>query len=447
MISWKPSAQADRSALRELLHTRPDLSLKDKARLLKRSYSWAKDWAKRLAAAPAQDLEVLHSRSRARQTPPADWDPLVLLRLEQLRLSPPEGLQRTPGPKALLYYLPRDADLQQRGCRLPKSTSTIWKMLKHLGLLPEAPSILHREEPLCEPLEEVQVDFKDPGVPADPSEGGKKQHVVEVCNFVDAGTSVLLAAKVQDNFHAQTAAEAVIAFLREQGCPRRFSFDHDPRWVGGPGGWDFPSALRRFLAAVGVEVRLCPPHQPQKNGFVERYHRSYKSECLRVHQPQNLEEVKRVTQEFQQHDNWQRPHQGRACGNRPPRQVFETLPALPALPETVQADRWLARYHHRVFVRLVGSDGCVAVNREDYSLSTHLAGQKVALVIDAPSASFDVWVATTVFKRLPIKGVVRGEMPLEQFITLTLEQAASEEQRRLALKARFWQRSLWDPTP
>src|SRR5258708_37531018 len=101
--------QADRSALRDLLYTRPDLSLKEIARRLKRSYTWAKDWARRLAAAPVDDLDVLHSRSRARRTPPDDWDPLVLRRIEPMRLFPPEGLQRTPGPKALLYYLPRDA--------------------------------------------------------------------------------------------------------------------------------------------------------------------------------------------------------------------------------------------------------------------------------------------------------------------------------------------------
>lgn len=44
--------QADRSALRDLLHTRPDLSLKQMAAQLGRSYSWAKRWAKRFAAAP-----------------------------------------------------------------------------------------------------------------------------------------------------------------------------------------------------------------------------------------------------------------------------------------------------------------------------------------------------------------------------------------------------------
>lgn len=91
--------QADRAALRDLLHTRPDLSLKEMARRLNRSYSWVKYWAKRLASAHPDDLEVLQSRSRARHTPYEEWDPLVLRRLEQLRLFPPEGLQRTPGPR------------------------------------------------------------------------------------------------------------------------------------------------------------------------------------------------------------------------------------------------------------------------------------------------------------------------------------------------------------
>jgi hypothetical protein len=235
--------------------------------------------------------------------------------------------------------------------------------------------------------------------------------------------------------------------LGEYGRPQRFSFDHDPRWVGGPGGWDFPSALLRALAAVEVGARICPPHRPDKNAYVERYHRSYKQECLQVHHPQTLEEVKRVTQDYQQHYNTQRPHQGRACGNCPPRQKFRDLPTLPPLPKTVQADRWLDHYHQRVFARLVGSDGCIAVNREDYYVSTQLAGQKIALIVDAPSASFDVLVGASVLKRVPIKGVLRGEMPLETFLERILEQAESEERQRLAAKARWTQRGLWDPTP
>ena len=439
--------QADRSALRDLLQSRADLSLKAMAARVGRSYSWARKWAKRLAAAPPDDLAVLVSHSRAHRAPYPSWDPLVLRRLEQIRLVPPEGLQRTPGPKAILYYFPRDDELRERGCPLPRSTSTIWKLLTKLGLVVADPPVTHRQEPLHEPLAEVQVDFKDvSSVRPDPSGEGKKQHVVEVCNFVDAGTSILLSAQAHEDFHAQTALEAVIQFLREHGRPKHMSFDHDPRWVGGSSGWDFPSALQRFLLCVQVEPRLCPPHQPQKNGHVERYHRSYKEECLTIHRPESLEEVKRVTEQFQQHYNEQRPHQGRACGNQPPRQAFPTLPTLPPLPRTVQADRWLWRYHHRAFARLIGSDGCVTVHHETYYISNQRSGQLVALVVDAPTASFDVMAGAQMLRRLPIKNVVREEMPLERFIALMLEQARSEERLRVALKAQ-WRKGEWDPTP
>jgi hypothetical protein len=52
-------------------------------------------------------------------------------------------------------------------------------------------------------------------VPADPD--GKQQHVVGTCNFIDAGTSILLEAQVRDDFRAETAIDGVVAFLRGSG--------------------------------------------------------------------------------------------------------------------------------------------------------------------------------------------------------------------------------------
>jgi len=50
-----------------------------------------------------------------------------------MRDEPPEGLQRTPGPKAILYYLPRDEQLQ--GERLPRSSRTIYRILQQADAL------------------------------------------------------------------------------------------------------------------------------------------------------------------------------------------------------------------------------------------------------------------------------------------------------------------------
>jgi transposase InsO family protein len=82
------------------------------------------------------------------------------------------------------------------------------------------------------------------------------------------------------DFHKQTATEAVISFLQTYGRPHQITFDRDPRWVGSVAGRDFPSPLRRLLLCLGITPSVCPPHRPDKNAYVERYHRTYVQECL-----------------------------------------------------------------------------------------------------------------------------------------------------------------------
>jgi hypothetical protein len=108
-------------------------------------------------------------------------------------------LKRTPGPKALLYYLQQDETLRLRGLRLPCSTRTVWQVLDAAGLIERDEPRKRSPLPLVDLLEEVQVDFKDIGrsVFPDPSTpSGKRQHVIEVCNFVDAGSSCDLSGKM-----------------------------------------------------------------------------------------------------------------------------------------------------------------------------------------------------------------------------------------------------------
>jgi hypothetical protein len=103
-------------------------------------------------------------------------------------------------------------------------------------------------------------------VPADPV--GKQQHVVEILHVVDMGTSLVVAAQVHDNFHAQTALEAMAQILHQHGLPASITFDRDTRWVGSASGRDFPSAFVRFLLCLGIQPTICPPHRPDKNDLV-----------------------------------------------------------------------------------------------------------------------------------------------------------------------------------
>jgi Homeodomain-like domain len=196
---------AKRAALRWLVERHPQWTHQELAAALRMSRSWVSKWLQRLRQADQEDVMALHSRSRAPHTPPASIasQPAVVQRILEIRTAPPEHLQRVPGPEAILYYLHRDPSLTHADRRLPRSQTPIWKILRQAGYI--AQDRRRKPKPLSprQPGEEVQFDLKDASsVPADPA--GKRQHVVEIANFVDAGTSIWLHRQVGADFDAET---------------------------------------------------------------------------------------------------------------------------------------------------------------------------------------------------------------------------------------------------
>jgi transposase InsO family protein len=255
-----------------------------------------------------------------RKHAPLRTHPLVVEQVLAIRDQPPEGLRRVPGPEAIHYYLQRDPALQFFHLPIP-SCRTMYRILKTHERIPERGKPVHQllERPV--PMSVWQMDFKDvSSVPADPD--GKRQHVVETLNVIDTGTSVLLDAHVRSDFTAETALQALSETLRTYGRPTCITLDRDPRWVGSPAGSDFPAALLRFAACLGIEIHICDPQHPQQNAFVERFHRSYHQECLVLDRPATLEQARSVTGTFVQHYNFQRPNQALSCGNRPHARPF-----------------------------------------------------------------------------------------------------------------------------
>ena len=102
-----------------------------------------------------------------------------------------------------------------------------------------------------------------------------ESRVIEVCNFLDAGTSIALWAQARDDFHEQTAMEAVITFLRRYGRPRQMTFDRDPSFRGKCVRPGFPLSI---ASAPGVS-RDYAPHLPAA---------STRQKCLRGAVSQNL---------------------------------------------------------------------------------------------------------------------------------------------------------------
>ncbi len=254
--------------------------------------------------------------------------------------------------------------------------------------------------------------------------------------LVDEGSSVLVEAQVGTDFHAETTLGAVAELFVHHGRPQAVRIDRDVRFVSSPSGSDFPSALVRFCQCLGVGVLLCDPRSPEQNGFVERYHRTYQEECLAVERPRTPQQVREVTEAFVEHYNWQRPHQGISCGNRPPRVAFPSLPQLPAVPDLVDPDRWLQVYDGLHLVRQVRSDGSVRIDLKSYYVGRALAGQHVALHLSAAKRALLVVWGQQVIKTLPLKGLSGQALRFEAFVRLMMGQARAEHRLRTAQERR-----------
>jgi hypothetical protein len=148
----------DRALLRDLLQKTPSASPRELAQATGRSVSWVKKWRKRLQEGDPQDQALLCSRSRAHHAPYFRWDACLIRRIVAMRFSPPENLMRVPGPRALLYYLPRDPELQAAQLPLPRSSRTIWKILHTTGCLVTRSKEPPQPNQLRAPLEEIQMD-------------------------------------------------------------------------------------------------------------------------------------------------------------------------------------------------------------------------------------------------------------------------------------------------
>jgi hypothetical protein len=250
---------------------------------------------------------------------------------------------------------------------------------------------------LPEPNEEWEMDFGEIHL----ADGMKLEFFI----VVDRGTSRVIYLEGSEGYHAETALEAVARMLLLCGLPRRLRLDRDPRFVGSWTRDSYPSALVRFLRVLGVEPVVCPPRRPDLKPFVETCIHTLKYEWLARFSPATFADAFDVLPEFIFYHNAERPHQGRACKNRPPDEAFPNLPALPHLPDEVDPDAWLLDYQGRVFRRRVSSNGTIQIDRHIYYVDDDLAGLRVLVHLEAEQQMFYITCNGQLVKSCDIRGL------------------------------------------
>ena len=425
---WLTNRQRLRDCLRENKHH----SYRELAQATGGSLSWVKKWVPRLRPDLTNDA-LLHRQASPRHYTQPSRSPEVIEKILDIRDHPPANLQRVPGPQAILYFLRQAQPFTTPPVRLPKSTRTVWQVLTQYQRI-RRPLKTDREPlPPAAPLQHWQFDFKD-ATTAQAPESDKRMHQVEILNVVDTGTSLVLDNQVRPDFTAETALLALASTFLQHGLPQSLTFDRNPRFVGSQQSRDFPSALLRFLLCIGVQPQVCPPQRPDKNAFVERFHRSLTAEVLQRERPADVEATRQCVERYRAHYNHERPNQARSCQNQPPSTAFPVLPVLPRLPEHVDPDSWLNAIDGKLYQRRVEPNGAVKVDNFHYYVQQKLRGQVVLLKVDAAQRTFEIFFQGQRIKQMAIKGLHHEVLSLQDYLRQICKEAVSEQRRQLKRK-------------
>jgi transposase InsO family protein len=405
----------DRMTLHRLMLSHPDWTEDQFAAEISRSKKWVRTWTKRIENAEERSFKIYQSRSR--QTPPKVKRVIADLRVELSR-----KYHRKAGADLILHELRKRKDLKEAGYFVPNSATTVNNILHELGYITTPKPRFHEPVVLPAPMEEWEMDFAQIYL----SDG----IWFEIFIVVDRGTSRVVHLEGSEGYHAETALQAVARCFIQHGMPKRLRMDRDSRFVGAWTSDSYPSALIRFLRALGVQEIICPPRRPDLKPFVERCIFTLKHEWIARHAPQTLAEAHDVLDSFKPYYHEERVHFGRACNGQTPSEAFSSLPSLPYPPERVKPNIWLEAEHGRVFRQRINSNGMIQVDKHRYYVDAKRKKQRVLVHLDAEHRRFVVTHGDDIIKRLPIADLHPDTMSFSDYLRIMKTEARSIDRHR-----------------
>lgn len=324
--------------------------------------------------------------------PLGHFDPLVKYVALRLKREHPKW-----GPTTVLFYMSRRPSL--KGLKLPKETA-LWEYWSQFGdrlIQPRRP-VTKRPDPVPETeVVEVhqrwQIDFKGE---VETSFGWVSPfHVRDVAGRATLGSFIhLVGLKRRENSVSvrQVQEDLRVTFTR-WGLPDEIQVDRDPVFVGST-RLEWPGTLILWLVGLGIVVRINPPRRPDKNGTVERAHRTWNEHVVVGRDFADREELQQETDQAWADRNWHLPSRAKGCDGRPPLVAHPELliPRRPYSRETEvslfdleRVDRYLVQWEWR---RRVDSTGQISLADHNQRVGRSYQGQMVKIHFDPTTREF-----------------------------------------------------------
>jgi transposase InsO family protein len=131
----------------------------------------------------------------------------------------------------------------------------------------------------------------------DATEDGRRLKVMPV---VEEYSRECLALEMERSITAQDVVNTLDRLFAERGAPSFIRSDNGPEFVA--------KAVRRWLAASGVDALYIEPGSPWENAYSETFISRVRDELLNREVFANLKEAKVLAEDYREHYNHHRPH-------------------------------------------------------------------------------------------------------------------------------------------
>ena len=131
----------------------------------------------------------------------------------------------------------------------------------------------------------------------DATEDGRRLKMMPV---VDEYSRECLALEVERSITSEEVVKTLDRLFAERGAPRFIRSDNGPEFIA--------QAVKRWLAASGVETLYIEPGAPWENAYSETFISRMREELLDREEFGNLKEAKVLAEDYSDHYNHHRPH-------------------------------------------------------------------------------------------------------------------------------------------
>jgi transposase InsO family protein len=329
--------------------------------------------------------------------------PVVEARVLALRREHPAW-----GPQTILYELAREGVDP-----LPGRTSVYRALIRHRLIDPTQRRRRRSDYKRWERSRAMELWQKDITGGVHLADGTQ----ASIVTGVDDNSRFCVCAKVVRRATAKPVCDAFAEAMRRHGVPDGALTDNGKVFTGKYGPGQGEVFFDRICRENGIRHLLTAPRSPTTTGKIERFHKTLKAECLAGRVFATIEEAQAVIDEWVEHYNTRRPHQG--IGMVPPIERFRLArPDLEVVEPCEEAqgargDAVVAVAGLRGVTRWVDRGGKIGLGGFRYHVGRFLAGELVEVICREGLVEIShhgVMVASHAQRRPP--GAPRAERPV-----------------------------------